>query len=739
MMRPRASVRPAPETRGRPNPPSISGDWMTVGIGLLLIVFAANLACWLIGQLASVLFGGGWPHVPPTQVDLVRLLGHPADPGAAWPAGGDRPSPAGFWVTAVLLGGVAFTAGWRGLAWYQQRRRHQPGDRSSWAKAGDLDDLYVPDPTSSPPWWLPQRLWPKRSNRLILGRFGRRLIAAEGVQGACILGPTRSQKTVGFVVPTLLERLVGPVVTTSVKADVLRATLDFRRELGRVWVFDPKESTGGLPTAHWSPLTACLRYEGAKEMALALVSAAQLEAGGREGAKFWDLKASQLLAPVLFAAAHTTGRMLTAINWLRLNKKDPVVRALESVGGSDAREALNEFAAAYGTEARLKSNITATALGVLDVYTTPSVAKSAQVTNLRPPERVAAHRQARERRLAALRREETRMRQTAESTNPGPMSPAEIQAFYERAQRVRAEREDLEQEIAEENAATFEPYDSALDFDPDQFLDGHNTLYLCAPEDQQEQLAPLFQALIMEVYRTARTRAHASRTGRLALPLLLLLDETGNVAPLRQLDVIASTGVGRNIQLVTVWHNLGQMFHRYGRDVAMTILNNLWAKVVLAGVSCTDTAEYISTLVGREEIVRWGVTRQPDGRHSASESITERQLAPPEGVRQIKPGAGILVYRDLPPVALRLRPWYEDWALVDKVNPDFALQEFEYYAQNTHGAERRRAHRRLRRFRRRQAGHPRRAPRAPAADASVPRTAPADRHDPTADSRQDRR
>ncbi len=738
-MRPRASVRSAPDARGRPNPPGVNSDWMTVGIGLLLLLFAANLLCWLIGQLASLLFGGGWPHATPTQVDLVRLLRDPGDPGAAWPVGAiHRPSPAGFWVTAVLLGGVAFTAGWRGLAWYEQRRRHQPGDRSSWAKAGDLDDLYVPDPTSSPPWWLPQRLRPERSNRLILGRFGRRLIAAEGVQGACILGPTRSQKTVGFIVTTLLERLVGPVVTTSVKPDVLRATLDFRRELGRVWVFDPKESTG-LPTAHWSPLTACLRYEGAKEMALALVSAAQLEAGGREGAKFWDLKASQLLAPVLFAAAHTSGRMLTAINWLRLNKKDPVVRALESVGGSDAREALNEFHAGYNTEARLKSNIAATALGVLDVYTTPSVAKSAQVTSLRRPERVEAGRQARERRLAALRREETRMRQTAESTNPGQMTPAEIQAFYERAQRVRAEREDLEQEIAEEDAATFEAYDPALDFDPDQFLDGHNTLYLCAPEDQQEQLAPLFQALIMEVYRTARTRAHASRTGRLALPLLLLLDETGNVAPLRQLDVIASTGVGRNIQLVTVWHNLGQMFHRYGRDVAMTILNNLWAKVVLAGVSCTDTAEYFSTLVGREEIVRWGITRQPDGRRSASESITERQLAPPEGVRQIKPGAGILVYRDLPAVALRLRPWYEDWALVDKVNPDFARQECEYYAQNTHGVERRRARRRLRQLRRRQARHPRRAPGTHAEDASEPRAGTADRHDPTADSRQDRR
>ena len=382
----------------------------------------------------------------------------------------------------MVLVAVLFALGWLALDWFQRRgRRHAPGDRRSWATVGDLSDLYVRDPHKPPPWWLPTRFWPERVHRLILGRFRRRLIAVEGVQGACILGPTRSLKTVGFIITTLLERLVGPVVTTSVKPDVLRATLKFRRKLGRVWVYDPKESTG-LPTAHWSPLTACLKYEGAKEMALALVSAAQLEAGGRQGGKFWDLKASQLIAPVLFAAAHTTGRMLTAINWLRANKKDPVIRALESIGGSDAREAINEFNAGFNTEARLKSNIVATALGVLDVYTTPSVARSAEVTSLRRPDRVQLGRAARERRLAALRREENRMKETAEQSKLSDMTPDEIQRFYERAQKVQAERADLEQEIEEEDAATFEPYDAALDLDVEGFLNGHNTLYLCGPE-----------------------------------------------------------------------------------------------------------------------------------------------------------------------------------------------------------------------------------------------------------------
>src|SRR5512133_3368173 len=298
MSRGRPTVRPAPRGGRRPSA-GIDDDWMTLGLGVFAIALVLNLAVWLAGQLAAVLFAGGWPTASPSDVYLFAVFRHPGDPGVAWPADGPRPGPVAFWTVAVLLIVLLFSLGWRLFDLYEHRsRRHAPGDRRSWATSGDLADLYVADPHRPAPWWLPTRFWPERSHRLILGRFRRRLIAVEGVQGACILGPTRSQKTVGFIITTLLERLYGPVVTTSVKPDVLRATIQYRRKLGKTWVYDPKESTG-LPTAHWSPLSACLKYEGAKEMALALVSAAQLEAGGRQGGKFWDLKASQLIAPVL--------------------------------------------------------------------------------------------------------------------------------------------------------------------------------------------------------------------------------------------------------------------------------------------------------------------------------------------------------------------------------------------------------------------------------------------------------
>ena len=55
------------------------------------------------------------------------------------------------------------------------------------------------------------------------------------------------------------------------------------------------------------------------------------------------------------------------------------------------------------------------------------------------------------------------------------------------------------------------------------------------------------------------------RTGRpLDPPLLLVLDEVANIAPLRDLDTLASTAAGLGIQLVTVCQDLAQLSTRYG-------------------------------------------------------------------------------------------------------------------------------------------------------------------------------
>ena len=57
-----------------------------------------------------------------------------------------------------------------------------------------------------------------------------------------VIAPSRSLKTTGLAISAILE-WDGPVLATSVKTDLLQDTIDRRRDLGDVLVFDPTEAT----------------------------------------------------------------------------------------------------------------------------------------------------------------------------------------------------------------------------------------------------------------------------------------------------------------------------------------------------------------------------------------------------------------------------------------------------------------------------------------------------------------
>jgi type IV secretion system protein VirD4 len=197
------------------------------------------------------------------------------------------------------------------------------------------------------------------------------------------------------------------------------------------------------------------------------------------------------------------------------------------------------------------------------------------------------------------------------------------------------------------------------DLTPDSLLDGgRHTAYLCAPAHEQQRLAPLFATLIQELVAAVYDRA--TRTGRpLDPPLLIVLDEAANIAPLRDLDTLAATAAGQGIQLVSVFQDLAQIKDRWGTRAA-TIVNNHRAKIIGAGVSDPDTLDYVARVLGDEEVRQVSSTAGREGHGSTTQSTTYRALAPANVVRENRPGTGLLVYGHLPPAQLELRPWFAD-------------------------------------------------------------------------------
>ncbi len=198
------------------------------------------------------------------------------------------------------------------------------------------------------------------------------------------------------------------------------------------------------------------------------------------------------------------------------------------------------------------------------------------------------------------------------------------------------------------------------EIDPATLLHGTNTLYLCAPAHDQRRLMPLFVSVMRQIVEYAYDHVSHSRRP-LEPPLLIVLDEAANIAPLSDLDSLAATAAGHGIQLVTVWHDMAQINARYGQR-STTVVNNHRAKLFLSGISDPSTLDYASHLIGEEEVVLPSVTlggHGSSGGPSTTHSQSVRRLAAPDVLRRTPPGEAVLLYGDLPPARLRLRTRFE--------------------------------------------------------------------------------
>ena len=193
-------------------------------------------------------------------------------------------------------------------------------------------------------------------------------------------------------------------------------------------------------------------------------------------------------------------------------------------------------------------------------------------------------------------------------------------------------------------------------FDPRTFLQSQNdTLYLVAPQAEQERLGGIFSSLVMTVMTDAAELAQSRPEGRLPQPLLVVLDECANTAPIRELPHYLSTVRSMEITVVAIFQDLSQCQHRYG-DLAGSVVNNARAVLFLGGSKDRHTLELLRDLAGRQRQRRYVA----DSNGASQVSYEKEELLPVDVGRQLAPGCAILLYEHLAPIALRLRDCYRD-------------------------------------------------------------------------------
>nr|WP_246414161.1 type IV secretory system conjugative DNA transfer family protein [Microbacterium thalassium] len=197
-------------------------------------------------------------------------------------------------------------------------------------------------------------------------------------------------------------------------------------------------------------------------------------------------------------------------------------------------------------------------------------------------------------------------------------------------------------------------------FDPEQFLDGANTLYLIGSSSGAAAMGGWLSAVLDDIVEVARNRALASPGSRLAQPLGLILDEIANMFRWGNLPRIMADGGGRGICTFVVLQALSQAETSWSRAEADTIWAAATAKVLLGGASHVGHLRDVETLLGYRDTRRtqrsW--SNQHVG-HSTSEQHERRPLMSVDEIRRMPQSLGLLAYRNRRGVLLDLAGWDE--------------------------------------------------------------------------------
>lgn len=188
------------------------------------------------------------------------------------------------------------------------------------------------------------------------GRTREGVLRTPAGSAAIVVGPPRSGKTRRVIAPTIAG-WEGAVLATSTKGDVL-AGAGLRSRVGPVVVYDPTGSLGHPDVSvGFSPLSRCRTWDGAVEVASALLSPVGDDRSVRHGEHF-STAARALLAPLFHAAVLSGEGLSTVKRWLgRLEFSEPseilrdrgAQRAVEDLAGVAAQASGDYRTSVVGT------------------------------------------------------------------------------------------------------------------------------------------------------------------------------------------------------------------------------------------------------------------------------------------------------------------------------------------------------------------------------------------------------
>jgi type IV secretion system protein VirD4 len=206
-------------------------------------------------------------------------------------------------------------------------------------------------------------------------------------------------------------------------------------------------------------------------------------------------------------------------------------------------------------------------------------------------------------------------------------------------------------------------------FDPGAFLNEHGTIYLMGSPGAQHSVAPIVAALVEDVVDTARHQAAESRTRRLESPLVLMLDECANIAPLGDLPKLVAELGGLGITTAVILQSVASARAVWGEAGERALRDLANVTLVWGGQKDVAFLQEISALAGEHDELVETVTQNESG---TSSSWTPRRMPtlPVGDIANLAPNHAVVVSAHLRPRIAHLPSWRGDRGLVALVGSD---------------------------------------------------------------------
>lgn len=598
-----------------------------IGVALGAVALA-NTSVWLGAWSATMVTGSGFNGQWSSGFRVLgSYLSHPGRPPAsAW---GDPDVPhevlvyplTALW--AVVLGLVT-VAGSRCLmapvSGFTDRRRLGANAEARFARSRELASLRLRRPVPGRfilgrvGWWTLASVHPRYRNGGLRwwDRLARRIGSrhrAEAFGAVALIGLSQTGKSQHALTALRVLSAAGcPMICSSVKGDIVDQLLAQRRRAGRVGVFDPtgklrdtyetRRAMGlGVPPGWderlcvgWSPLDGVSSYDDAVAAAHRLAEAGPGMDKVTSG-DFWKDQAEMLIAPLVWIAAQSGRDMGDVTIWVL----------------SEARPTLDDDTAELPEPLLLLQPL------------------------LHSPD-------------LATRRDANKVEHILFGL--WNKAPATVGSVYATSNTI------LKPWATEEGRLSSTGQLVNLEW----LLagDGHNTLFISAPPQEQRQLRPVLSGAVSSILDSVFR--HVDIHGPIDPPLVVFLDEIGN-APLARLPEYLSTLASSGVLIVTVWQDVAQIKAAYGESYG-SILSNSRHVLVFGASKDPATLDWVRQILGEEGADTLSRTSNVGELFGGSVSSSEQRvsLTPANVLREMPKDRALLISANNLPAEVRHIP-----------------------------------------------------------------------------------